>query len=209
MIAATSLRRKISNKVLYLRDLTQHIDALLANGFDQELIDTYLSHVGSKYPKPTSKEKMAKDVDLMFRLGGVISGGAVLSLIHNRPIKDVDFYFNDDLSFIKAYLLTFHNPYIDICWYFDKPHELHDMAVVMCNIYPDNRIEITPQAQKALDTGVSDLYIENFIWPERSAERMLKYNKKYGTKFQKHQVLAMVGLYDLGVEWADRLLSLA
>lgn len=149
---------------------------------------------------------MAEDIRSMFDLGGVVSGGAALSLLHNRPIKDVDFYFNDDLSFIKAYLLTFHNPYIDICWYFNQPHELHDMAVVMCNVRKDG-IEITPQAQKALDTGVSELYVENFIWPVKSAERMAKYNKKYGIRFKKHQVLAMIGLYELE-DKAEMLLSL-
>ena len=78
MIAATKLRRKISNQVLYLRDLPKHIDSLLNDGFSQELITDYLAHKMIKDPKPTSKDTIVKDINLLFNLGGVISGGATL-----------------------------------------------------------------------------------------------------------------------------------
>jgi hypothetical protein len=201
--AATKLRRKISDKVLYLRDLEQHVDKLLAEGFNKELIEEYLSHETIKKPRRMDRQEVVQDINMLFDMGGVISGGAALSLIKEYPVKDVDFYFNDELSFVKAYLLTFTNPHIDICWYFDKPHELHDMGLVMCNAYKD-RVEITPQAQEALDTGITDIYPENFIWPERTAMRMHKYHDRYGIRFKKHQVIAMIVLF--GLQHLDQML---
>jgi hypothetical protein len=206
-VVINPLRLKVSNKVLHLRSLKPYINSLLENGFDKSLIDNYLNSEFSKDPKPTNQTTIISDINMMFTMGGVISGGAALSLIKEYPIKDIDFYFNNELDFVKAYLLTFHNPYIDICWYFDQPHELHDMSIVMCNVHPDERIEITPQAQNALDTGVVDIYPKNIIWPERTAKRIMKYNKKYGVKFKKHQILATIGIFKLQ-EFGSELLEI-
>lgn len=208
--AASNLRRKLSQKVLHLRNLENYVDQLLENGVDQQLINQYLQSdlIKNPNPPPFSKVQISNDIKQLFDLGGVISGGAALSMVKERPIKDIDFYFNDEISFVQAYLLTFNNPCIDICWYFDKPHELHDMSYVMCNVYSNGKIEITPQAQKAFDTGISELYIDNFIWPERSARRMIKYHKRYGVKFKKKQVLSMIGLFQFDNNLSNELMLL-
>ena len=165
-----TLRRKVHQKVSVMRKTkTQHV-------------------VGSY---AINSARLADDIAKMIELGGILSGGGAISCILGNKTKDLDFYFNNEESYIEAYNLTNGNPSIDVCWFFNDPHELHDIAFVMCNIYPDGSVEITPQAMLAMNSSVSDIYVENIIFPNRTIARMHKYNRKYGLKYKKHQVLSL------------------
>jgi hypothetical protein len=166
-------------------------------GVSQVELDRYIANrlLKSSSPSEISVDRLRDDISFLFGLGGVISGGCALAFLHNtHRAKDVDFYFNDEVAFVKAYLRTYDNPLVDVCFYFDEPHELHDMSLVMCNIYSD-RVETTPQAQLALDSGVSELYPENVIYPDRTIMRIIKYHKRTGVRFRGEQVLFICSIF--------------
>lgn len=75
---------------------------------------------------------------------------------------------------------------------------MHDLGFVMCSL-DKNGINISADAQRAFDTGVSDIFINNIIWPAWTLSRMIKYNKRYGIKYYITQVAAMAGLYSIDV----------
>lgn len=159
-------------------------------------------------PKPIISKSHEETIQALFDLGGVISGGAAVALIYNKPIKDVDFYFNNEQAYLEALALTHNNPRFDICWYFDQPYELHDIGIVMCSVHRNHTV-ITEDAQSAMDTKVSRLFIGNIVFPDRTAKRLLKYNKRYGIKFKKSEVLAFAALYGLESDLVKQLMAIA
>lgn len=209
-----SVKRKLlSEKVEALRGVKQGDDVyqhLLVNGVNQQKLDEYILNGTIKnVASEISDTRLEQDIEQLFDLGGVISGGCALSFIHHtHKTKDVDFYFNDDVAYVKAFLYTYDNPLIDVCYYFDKPHELHDMSLVMCNLYRD-RDETTSQAKVALETNISDIYPENVIWPDRTAKRMLKYHKRIGVRFKQAQVLCLCGIYDIDRDISMQILDIS
>ena len=211
MLKQRSLRAALSSIVTSLRDLRTHGDTMckmLESGVTIEEIDGYYRFLDS--PKYRMWDgRLKKDIRDMFELGGIISGGAALALALGHKTKDIDFYFNNDVSFVKAYLATYDNPYIDVCWYINETHELHDIAVVMCNAHADGAIEITPQAQEALDTKVCTIYPENFIWPDRSVKRLMKYHNRYGMRYRAREVVAIAALYDIEEDLIKQALSIS
>ncbi len=180
------LRKAVSDKVLQLRELNE---------------------CGIGGTKPVCQEMLRSDLRAMFELGGVVSGGAALAYALGHKTKDFDIYFNNDSAFIKAYLLTKRNPFIDICWYFEEPHELHDIAVAMVNVRSGGILEITEQAQRALDTKVSDIYVENIIWPARTAKRLFKYHRKLGIRYPAAQLLSLTAMHSVDIETGRELLD--
>ena len=78
----------------------------------------------------------------------------------------------------------------------------------MCNIYKD-RCETTPQAKLALDSLVSEIYPENVIWPDRTAERMLKYNKRTNLRFRKEQTVCLCGIYNIEKDLAKKVIEIS
>jgi hypothetical protein len=144
----------------------------------------------------------------LFDLGGIISGGAVLSVIHNKYIKDVDFYFNNERAYINARYAAIKQPKIDICWYFNQPYELHDLSFVMSTMTRDG-IKISEAAQTAFDTGISELYLNHVIYPDRTAKRMIKYNRRYGVKFKLHQILMFCSVFKIPENVTKILLSIS
>lgn len=172
------------------------------------LVSEKVKHLRQQITPSNKQSNIVELLTSLFDMGGIVSGGAVLSYINNKPIKDVDFYFNDDQSYINACNIAALNRKLDICWYFDSPYELHDISYVMCTLYKD-KIFISKEAQKAFDTGISELYLDNIIYPERTAKRMLKYNSKYGVKFKLPQVLAFSSLYNIEHSIIDKLISIS
>jgi len=147
-------------------------------------------------------------ISKLFDLGGIISGGAALSLLNNKPIRDIDFYFNNDNSYVEAANLVGFNRKIDVCWYFNNPMELHDISYVMCTLNR-NGVYITEAAQEAFDTGISELYLNHIIYPNRTAQRMLKYNDRYNCKFKLAQVLAFISIFNIERQIANKLLTIS
>lgn len=147
-------------------------------------------------------------LNYLFDIGGKISGGAVLSVINNKPIKDVDVYFNDEISYVKAFHASQHMKCIDVCWYFDSPYEMHDISYVQC-IMDRNGITMSDVAKRSIESGVSELYINKVIYPDRTADRMLKYNTKYNVKFKLQQVLAFSSIFNIDRSVVDKLISIS
>jgi len=204
------LRRAVSTKVLQLRNLQKHptlYAELISMGLSQEKLDAYIKRGTIKDIQPISSEILRKDLKTVFGLGGVVSGGAAVAYVLGHKTKDFDVYFNDDFAFVSAYLLTHHNPYIDVCWYFEEPHELHDMAVVMINVRGDGTLEVTKQAQRALDTKISDIYVENVIWPTRTAKRLMKYHKRLGMHYPAPQLLSLMAMHGIDLDMGQQLLD--
>jgi hypothetical protein len=162
----------------------------------------------TKRPLIKHELQLTSTIRQLFDYGGIISGGAALAYHLGYKTKDLDFYFNNDDAYIKAYNLVYDDDRFDICWYFDKPHELHDMSVVMCNLYDSGYNEITSQAAEALESGMSDLYVENIIWPERTARRMLKYHNRIGINYKPEQVLALCSIYKISDELMKQLFGM-
>lgn len=145
-------------------------------------------------------ERTAYNVDRLLSMGGAVSGGAALACATGAFFtKDIDFFFKDDVQYMLASLAVMNDPAIDVNLYIDTPHELHDMAVVMCDLDASG-VHMTPQCQSALDTGISDLYIASVIYPIRTAARILKYHARLGTKFAASEVIAFCALYKLPPE---------
>jgi len=147
-------------------------------------------------------------LNYLFDLGGIISGGAVLSVLNNKPIKDVDVYFNNESSYVKALHASKHISYVDICWYFNCPYEMHDISYVQCTM-DKNGIKMSEAARTSIQSGISDLYINNVIYPSRTANRMLKYNSKYGVKFKLSQILVFSSIFGIDKSVVDKLVSIS
>jgi hypothetical protein len=144
----------------------------------------------------------------LFDIGGIISGGAVLSVINSKPIKDVDIYFNNEEAYVKARYASQHTKKIDVCWYFNKPYELHDISYVMSTMTRDG-IKTSDESKRAIDSGISELYLGNVIYPDRTAKRMMKYNKRYNVKFKLEQVLAFCSVFKIEDDVAKVLISIS
>lgn len=182
--------------------------AVGSSNLRQRVSDQVTKLRASFKPKPITSKSHEEIIQTLFDLGGVISGGAAIALIYNKPIKDVDFYFNNEQAYLEALALTYKNPKFDICWYFNQSYELHDIGIVMCSVYRDH-IVITEAAQLAMDSKVSSLFIENIVFPDRTATRLLKYNKRYGIKFKKSEVLAFAALYRLETYLVKQLIEIS
>jgi len=141
--------------------------------------------------------KTAESTDRLFEMGGIVSGGAALAFATSAfETKDIDFYFKDGVSYIMAHLAVIDDPTIDVNFYIDEPHELHDMSIVMCNLGPDG-VQMTPQCRSALDSGVSDIYLASVIYPIRTAARMFKYHERLGIRFRTAEIVAFCSMYGL------------
>lgn len=174
----------------------------------QRVSDQVIKLRASFTPRAITAKSHEETIQALFDLGGVISGGAAVALIYNKPIKDVDFYFNNEQAYLEALALTHNNPKFDICWYFDQPYELHDIGIVMCSVHRNHTV-ITEDAQSAMNTKVSRLFIGNIVFPDRTAKRLLKYNKRYGIKFKKPEVLAFAALYRLDADLVKQLIEIS
>ena len=97
---------------------------------------------------------------------------------------------------------------IDICLYYDHPCELHDIGVVMCTLGL-NGIETLDPCREALDIGISHIYPESAIHPTRSAERMLKYNARLGTKYYTKEVLTFCAMYKIQEDLVIKLMNVS
>lgn len=159
-------------------------------------------------PGTTLNLPLIELLNYLFDLGGIISGGTVLSVLNSKPIKDVDIYFNNEEAYVKAKYASCHNGRIDVCWYFNSPCELHDISYVSSTLTRDG-ISLSDAAKIAIETGVSELYINNIILPLRTARRMIKYNNKYGVKFKLAQVFAFCSLFDIDPALARKLVSIS
>jgi hypothetical protein len=204
------LRKAVSDKVSTLFHLDKHpdlIQRLINKGVESNRIDAWIKRQALKDPIDVDKEQLKNDLKHVFSIGGVISGGAALAYHLKYKTKDFDFYFNDLDSFVRAHIEMDHNPYIDICWYFDKPHELHDISAVMVNLYEGGKLEITEQARSALDTKIAEIYVENVIWPERTAKRLIKYNNRLGLRYLPEQIIALSSIYNLDDDLTKLLLE--
>ena len=69
-------------------------------------------------------------------------------------------------------------------------------------------IHLTDQARVAHESKVSELYVGNVIYPQRTANRMFKYNRRYGVRYKMSQVLAFLGLFGSLLDHPERLMSL-
>lgn len=138
-------------------------------------------------------------VKLMLENNGLISGGFVTAMLMGGETKDIDMYFNDEDAYMWAYSVVIDNPFIDICWYKNLPIELHDISFVK-TYYDGNKIFMTVDAYNAITNLVSEIYIHNIIYPERTFNRIIKYNKRYGVKFKYEQIVALCAIYDFEID---------
>jgi hypothetical protein len=168
--------------------------------------------IGQKFRKNSGAlfdvGRTAENVDRLFSMGGIVSGGAALAFATGAfETKDIDFYFNDEISYVMAHLAVIDDPAIDVNFYIDEPHELHDMSVVMCNLGPDG-VMMTPQCLLALDSGVSDIYLTSVIYPIRTVARMFKYHERLGIRFRIAEIVAFCSMYGLSSDVFQKVMEL-
>jgi len=188
---------KSVNELLSIDSSSELYNQLISSNIGLDDINWFVDNKKRKNGEVSSEDETINHISELFDLGGIITGGSALAYITNKFFsKDLDFYFNDKLAYLKAVILTLREPTIDINYYIDDPCELHDLSIVMCGLKKDGPF-ITEACQRALDIGISDLYISHVIFPERTAIRMEKYNKRLGIKFRFHEVIAFCALYNL------------
>lgn len=165
----STLRSKTSNMIQSMRNLVVP---------SEDILDT-----------PTLISKLLD-------MGGWISGGAAAAWLYGGQTKDIDFYFNDPTKYIEACNISHNNPRIDICWYFDNPYELHDIDLVQIAI-SSNRIVQTDESKLAWDTKVSHILGDRVIYPVRTAQRIVKYNRRYGITYPISEIIAFCMVHGL------------
>jgi hypothetical protein len=205
-------RIEISNRVCRLHSIGQSGDlfrSIVSAGARETVL---LKWTEQKFHKNSDaaqdRVKTAENVDRLFEMGGVVSGGAALAFTTGAfETKDIDFYFKDEISYVMAHLAVIDDPTIDVNFYIDEPHELHDMSVVMCNLGP-NGVHMTPQCRAALDSGVSDIYMASVIYPIRTSARMFKYHERLGTRFRTAEIIAFCSMYGLPFDVCRQIMEL-
>lgn len=206
------LRIKLSDKVNSLRYIIKDsklYQNLISQGIDQSKLDEYIDGKVLKKPQEINKNQVIEDMHLMFELGGSMSGsGAISKIFTKQKVKDFDFYFNDDTAFVKAYLATYHNQYIDVCYYFDNPYELHDIGMAMCCIWPDGTEDVSEECRNSIETKISNIFPGNVIWPERTAKRLLKYHDRYGLRYHAGQMAVFCTEYKIEEDMATKLFAI-
>ena len=141
-------------------------------------------------------------------LGGIISGGAAVAQIFKvHKTNDYDVFFNDSVNYAKAVLSVRDNPCIDVCFYFDKPYELFDLALTKCSI-ANYDIDIDPLCALAFETKISDICPDSLIDGPATTRRMLKYNKRIGMKFKSEQVIPMCAIFKVPDDLTSEVLSI-
>jgi hypothetical protein len=207
----TTLRECVSNKVkslLTIDSCSDLYECLVESGVNLTYLGELIQSHSNKSNNPAivNDSEFLDDINYLFSLGGIISGGAAVAYATDRfKTKDIDFYFNDDLSYLRACLHVWKNKSIDVCYYRDFPHELHDMGVVMANLRSDG-LEITPECHDSFSTGVSKLFIKSVVFPDRTVKRMMKYNDRLGVKFLTSEVLAFCAIYKIDSETTSKLI---
>lgn len=208
----TQTRERLLKKINEFYSFPKNSDLytrLLKSGINQEALDFYIeSGHQLKQPEETSPEKLQTQIDELLDAGGMISGGAALSYIFKQhETKDVDIYFNDDISFMRALLSTRSNPYIDVCFYRNKPYEFHDLAVSRCSVSKDGQ-DVSDACQTAMDTRVCGIFPDSVIWPMGTVRRLFKYSKSLGMKYKKEQIISFCVMFRIEGEVIGKLLDL-
>jgi len=165
-------------------DINHVLSGLIAKAETNKNIDYYKNR----------KSNFKSDLKILIEMGGIISGGGALGMLYGIKIKDIDIYFNDKKTFEEAYLLGLAQPRIDPCFYIEKPYELHDLTATMLTMNGNGKFEISNEAQNTYDTNICHINKHNLINHKKTAERILKYNKKYGFKFKLEEIIPIFAL---------------
>jgi len=156
---------------------------------------------------PMSTRKKTILIKRLFRLGGIVGGGAALAyLFGTHRTYDIDFFFTNKTSFYKAVELTYNCAEIDVC--FGSPFKIFDLAVVRCFVF-ENDYRISPEAWSALDTGICDIYPELSFDPIDTCRRMLTYHKRLGLFYKRDQVLKLRKLWNISNWMLNKLLKIS
>jgi len=143
----------------------------------------------------------------LFRLGGIVGGGAALAyLFGTHRTYDIDFFFTSKAAFYKAVELTYDCAEVDVC--FGSPYKIFDLAVVRCFVF-ENDYRISSEAWSALDTGICDIYPELSLNPIGTCRRMLIYHKRLGLFYKRNQVLKLRKLWNISDWMTNRLLKIS
>ena len=160
-------------------------------GVDPSLLNRFRK-AGSprKHGAQSSDHKLTVKVAYeLLEMGGQVAGGGAIAEIFGRSkSKDIDIFFNDKVQYGKAFFKAFSITPIDVCFYVHKPYELFDLGVSCCCFGPDGH-DIDDLCAQAMDTGVSEIIVNRVIEPGKTAERMIKYNRKLGVKYPANQVM--------------------
>lgn len=175
---------------------------LLNHGVNKLLLDDFISsdrstkkRIGAKIP---SSKIIKSDTLKLLEIGGHIAGGSILKTLLDIPNnKDIDVFFNDFTNFVKAFLATYDNPVLDICFYENKPYELFDFGISKISYSQKTGLDISKSCQIAFVSGVSDIIFENIINPTATLDRIIKYGKKYSIKFDQSQVLFLIATHNI------------
>ena len=139
--------------------------------------------------------------DFVLDLGGYICGGAAFAKFFGlNKSKDIDVFFNDRIKFAIAFFETWKNPIFDICFYNYEPLESFDLAIAKVG-FSKNSFIISPEAEEAIVTGISDIYINNLICPSSTFKRMIKYHMRCGVKYRADKSTLI--LAKSGLKWDD------
>ena len=210
---STSKRSRVSEAVRRLTSVSSGSELFrraIDHGADEILLHRWIRQKSRKNSNAIPNiGRTIENIDRLFEMGGIVSGGAALAFATGAfETKDIDFYFKDEISYIMAHLAVIDDPTIDVNFYIDEPHELHDMSVVMCDLGPDG-VRMTPQCRASLDSGISDVYLTSVIYPIRTAARMLKYHERLGIRFHAAEIVAFCGIYDLSSDVCQEVMKLA
>ena len=207
-------RSDLVREVEKLRNLTlssEHFKHLIDNDVNENSLREFVAD-GCKRKTNFKKSsvdqyKFESDLNDLTELGGVISGGAAVAQIFKvHKTNDYDIFFNNPVNYAKAVLSARDNPCIDVCFYFDKPYELFDLALTKCAVN-NYDVDIDPLCALAFKTGVSDICPESLIDGLATARRILKYNKRLGMKFKSEQIIPMCAIFKVPDDLTSEVLA--
>lgn len=122
-------------------------------------------------------------IELFYKMGGVIAGGAAVCYMLNRPSpdSDIDFFFNNQDAYEKANKIA--PSLFNICYYeSDKPYDSFDLAISQCMLTANGEIIRSDLCQEAVETKINILIRDNVCDPFGTFRRLNKYSKRFGLR---------------------------
>lgn len=122
-------------------------------------------------------------IELFYKMGGVIAGGAAVCYMLNQPSpdSDIDFFFNRQDAYEKASQIA--PSLFNICYYeTEKPYDSFDLAISQCMLTASGEIIKSNLCQEAIDTKTNILIKGNVYDPFGTYRRLNKYSKRFGLK---------------------------
>lgn len=165
---------------------------LIDNGIRRRPLRQFLSVPGrpKKHPERSHQGQVTPLLGDLLDAGGVISGGAALdSVLQEHRSRDIDLFFNDFTAYVQATLDSYYDPRIDVIFYSGQPWDTFDIDVPAISISRQG-VEISPQARRAITTGISNIVLSNVVYPEATLGRVAKYGAR-GFRFPRSQIQSL------------------